>query len=480
MTSPTRTTTTTTTTPIGTKRKRSATTLDDDVSPTTASAAKTKPKRASRSNGNQSSHSKQDPPNNETVSAAAAAIQRRLAGSSLPAETPGLDDAIEKLKDLAAASIVNAESNSVLLIGPRSSGKTMVIRKTLAQFPQDKFIAVHLDGLFHTSDQLAVKDIVRQLQMESQIECARPSSVSECLKFVIDTLNSGSKENIPVVFVLEEFDLFALHPKQSLLYTLFDIAQTCVNPVFVIGASQRQDSIELLEKRVKSRFSHRVIFTYPPQDVDDFTVLVRNAITLSPKEDGLLGHEDYCTEFNRRAESLLASSFYKSIAQEIVMGTCDVREMFGLFTSQLLSLSPEQPYLTLDGFKFACVSQLQSPVRDMFNAISPLEQALLVGIKQCLDRHIVPFNFEIVNDFLKDFLKANERSMAALRFKKDVVFKAFESLQAMEFITPIDGSGNRCPKMHKMFKVNLSIGDICDLVMECEDCPEAVQKWCQS
>ncbi|KAI9345253.1 origin recognition complex subunit 4 C-terminus-domain-containing protein [Obelidium mucronatum] len=430
----------------------------------------------------------------ESIRQARLSIQARLCGKVLPLETPGLDDAIEKLSDLANNSIIKSESNSVLLIGPRSSGKTMVIRKALDKFPADKFVTVWLDGTFQTSDQLAVKEIVRQLQMETQIECAKPTNVNECLNFVIDTLNSGSKENIPVVFILEEFDLFALHPKQSLLYTLFDIAQTCVNPVFVIGASQRQDCIELLEKRVKSRFSHRVIFTYPPKNVQEMTQMVRNAITLSPsssssstssssKNDSVsppeITNESYRRVFNERVQQILGSDSFKEIAQGILYGTANIREMYNVFTAQLMSLSASQPYFSMDGFQIACASQLLDPMPDMFNAISPLEQILLVAVKQCVDRHFVPFNFEIVYEYFQEFRRQSDK-MAQWLYKKDVVFKAFESLQGMMLIAPINGTGNRCPKMHKMFKVNLSVNDICALVAGSEDCPDDVKKWCMS
>jgi hypothetical protein len=57
------------------------------------------------------------------------------------------------------------------------------------------------------------------------------------------------------VFVLEEFDLFASRrQKQTLLYNLLDALQTSGICAGVVGVSVRQDVMELLEKRVKSRF----------------------------------------------------------------------------------------------------------------------------------------------------------------------------------------------------------------------------------
>jgi origin recognition complex subunit 4 len=57
------------------------------------------------------------------------------------------------------------------------------------------------------------------------------------------------------VFVLEEFDLFATkRSKQTLLYNLLDSLQTSGMQAAVVGLSCRQDVVEMLEKRVKSRF----------------------------------------------------------------------------------------------------------------------------------------------------------------------------------------------------------------------------------
>jgi origin recognition complex subunit 4 len=62
-----------------------------------------------------------------------------------------------------------------------------------------------------------------------------------------------------VIFILDEFDLFASHPRQTLLYNLFDIAQARKAPIAVIGVTTKIDVVESLEKRVKSRFSHRYV-----------------------------------------------------------------------------------------------------------------------------------------------------------------------------------------------------------------------------
>ena len=50
---------------------------------------------------------------------------------------------------------------------------------------------------------------------------------------------SGSGANQSVIFVLDEFDLFASHKNQSLLYNLLDISQSSHNPIAVVGLTCR-------------------------------------------------------------------------------------------------------------------------------------------------------------------------------------------------------------------------------------------------
>jgi len=49
----------------------------------------------------------------------------------------------------------------------------------------------------------------------------------------------GGEQSKSVVFVLDEFDLFAQHHNQTLLYNLFDVAQSAQAPICVIGLTTR-------------------------------------------------------------------------------------------------------------------------------------------------------------------------------------------------------------------------------------------------
>lgn len=93
-----------------------------------------------------------------------------------------------------------------------------------------------------------------------------------------------------VIFIIDEFDLFATHPRQTLLYNLFDIAQSRKAPIAVLGCTTRLDVVEMLEKRVKSRFSHRYIYLSLPKNLAAFWQVCRQGLMLGdvePEEEGL-------------------------------------------------------------------------------------------------------------------------------------------------------------------------------------------------
>ncbi|MEQ2205514.1 hypothetical protein XENOCAPTIV_001317 [Xenoophorus captivus] len=94
--------------------------------------------------------------------------------------------------ELLKRTVVHGESNSVLIVGPRGAGKTMV--------------SLH----------------------------QAKGSFAENLAFLLDALKKGDRSSSrPVLFVLDEFDLFTHHKNQTLLYNLFDVSQSAQAPLAV-------------------------------------------------------------------------------------------------------------------------------------------------------------------------------------------------------------------------------------------------------
>lgn len=159
-----------------------------------------------------------------------------------------------QLLDLLRRTATSGESNSVLVIGPRGSGKSKLIKHVIAELLLDDHIRenllqVHLNGLLQTDDRIALTEITRQLKLENTLGDKVFGSFSETLQFLLEALKSGDQSSKPILFLLDEFDLFAHHKNQTLLYNLFDVAQSAQAPICVVGITCRLDVIELLEKK---------------------------------------------------------------------------------------------------------------------------------------------------------------------------------------------------------------------------------------
>ena len=92
-----------------------------------------------------------------------------------------------------------------------------------------------------------------------------------------------------VIFIIDEFDMFATHARQTLLYNLFDIAQARKAPIAVLGCTTRIDVVEMLEKRVKSRFSHRYVFLSLPKNLPAFWEVCKQGLCVDDEDAGKEG-----------------------------------------------------------------------------------------------------------------------------------------------------------------------------------------------
>lgn len=193
--------------------------------------------------------------------------------SRRPVRLANLDDEYAKVSNMITQAVMAGESNSMLLIGSRGSGKTTMVNQILreqANEHPDVFHVVRLNGFIHTDDKIALREIWRQLgrEMELDEEESNLKNYADILTSLLALLSHPAEQGREqqqgqvtksVIFILDEFELFAGHPRQTLLYNLFDIAQSRKAPITVLGLTTRIDVAESLEKRVKSRFSHRYV-----------------------------------------------------------------------------------------------------------------------------------------------------------------------------------------------------------------------------
>lgn len=213
----------------------------------------------------------------------------------------GLETEYHKVNHLIEQTVAVGEGNSMLLLGSRGSGKTAIVEtiiSTLGKSYKNDFHVVRLNGFLHTDDRLALREMWRQLGRETNTEdeAGKVSSYADTMATLLALLSHPEELYGPsnesgtataaksIVIVLDEFDLFVTHPRQTLLYNLFDIAQARKAPIAVIGLTTKVDVTEMLEKRVKSRFSHRYVYVPLPRSLETFSDICFAGLNLEDEE----------------------------------------------------------------------------------------------------------------------------------------------------------------------------------------------------
>ncbi len=204
-----------------------------------------------------------------------------------------LEQEYQELHQLVEQTVLAGEGNSVIIIGSRGTAKTTLVETAIADMAQDHrdvFHVIRLNGFIHTDDKIALREIWRQLGREMEVDddsmCIK-GNYADTLTSLLALLSHPAQEaaNAPdhaansVIFILDEFDLFASHPRQTLLYNLFDVAQSRSAPVLVIGVTTRVEIVNSLEKRVKSRFGQRYIHLSLPRNLVSFHSICQSAFS---------------------------------------------------------------------------------------------------------------------------------------------------------------------------------------------------------
>jgi origin recognition complex subunit 4 len=354
-------------------------------------------------------------------------------------------------------------------------GKTLVLRRALATLAArhgDTLVPVRLSGLLHADERTALREVARQLGAPPAPEPAddegddgagadghaggsrdagdavaaaaaasaalRRTSVSDNMALMaqhLRTLEGGSRA---ALFILEEFDLFAgARHKQMLLYNLMDALQACGVRAAVVGVSVRTDAAELLEKRVRSRFSHRRL-VFEPEGAGE---LMRRLLTLPAAGAGGAGGA------HTAANAAFAATWNASVASAL----CDARAVAALTEAAgwdrtprgaasvamlaLAAVTPGRPLLAPEQLCAAVASLNRDPFAEALTGATACELHLLVACKRLQRLRERPsFNFAAV-------FEEYERAVAlgTHPYPREVALRAFEALAALGVLEPAEG-----------------------------------------
>ena len=431
-----------------------------------------------------------------------------------------LEDEYQKVHTMIQNTVVAGEGNSMLVIGPRGCGKTALINRAINSVAikhEKDFHVIRLNGFLHTDDKIALKEIWRQLgqEMDSiENQQAGPGNYADVFASLLALLSHTPEESISdsnsvttsksVIFVIDEFDLFAAHPRQTLLYNLFDIAQSRKAPIAVFGVTTRIDVTESLEKRVKSRFSHRSIYVPVPKSVTQFRDICQSI--LAPDNEGLetdgdIMPKDTSAGLTISSDVLDAWKTYLTwLLQENDIVASQMRRIFyqeknvkafiSLCFSPIASVAAEG----LDVFGDFMQSSEASPDSKLhlLSSLSELELCLLIAAARLdiiLDTDTCNFNmaYDEYAGLVERFRLQSSSSgaaasgVAAKAWSKDAALGAWESLEQSGLLVPCVGSGvgtgTEGSKVAKLCKVDVSLEEIGASGVSMSN---ALLRWCRS
>ncbi|KAF8460421.1 origin recognition complex subunit 4 C-terminus-domain-containing protein, partial [Kalaharituber pfeilii] len=422
----------------------------------------------------------------------------------IPKKLVGFEEEYGHVHHLLEQTIIAGEGNSMLIVGPRGVGKSTLVNTALSSLQNDHpstFLTVRLSGFLQTDDKLAIREIWRQLgvEMEADNLASQPktSNFADTLTSILallshpDELNYDAaqsdfdfsapprKTSKSVVFILDEFDLFVTHPRQTLLYNLFDIAQARKAPIAVLGLTTRIDVVEGLEKRVKSRFSHRSVHLRLPNTIEQFWSIVRTGLevdedemeSLQDAKEGVGKKErGYWGKWNDGLEILWKTSkSFRSIVRRVYATSKDVGEVWSghcLYPiSHLVDSNTDLPTTASSSATITTnmntqLVSLRAPDNRLhiLSALTELQLSLLISAARLdviLDTDTCNFNMAYSEyTSLASKIKVQNSigsttsgggipggGQGGKLWSREVAVGAWEALGAVEVLVPVTGSG---------------------------------------
>lgn len=395
----------------------------------------------------------------------------------------------QHLVEILSDTINGCQNNSVLLVGARGSGKTLVLNsalKHLRDLHGDRVLPVRLSGMLHADERVGMREIAEQLcEAGEELEFSRAAGFAENVAFMREVLRVLEGGRRAVVFVLEEFDLFTLKgssSKQTLLYSVMDLLQQTQVQAAVLGVTCRHDAAELLEKRVRSRFSHRRILLAPPVGRMRAAALVRAALALpEPQAEPATGEErgesrgagavavgadeevnklpgprtedvdertvvyppdpGYAARFNAALDAAINARSVQQVLAHFEALECTPRAVADLALVALSRMDRSRGVIAANDIVQASTTLLQDTYVRSLSSGSVLELIMVVAMSRLHRfRQMESFNFNHVENELKT-MAANDFLGDAGRAKHPVLLRAFEGLLTMGLVEARLGGG---------------------------------------
>ncbi|WWC72232.1 uncharacterized protein I206_106194 [Kwoniella pini CBS 10737] len=379
------------------------------------------------------------------------------------------NESLTGIVNLLKGTVERGEGNSALVVGPRGVGKTRTVARAIDLIPSSSKsspIIVRLSGHAQTNDRLAIREMGRQIaeaegkKFESTEEEENENNDEEYAPTTLPShllalLTQPSPRAI--IIVIEEFDLFTEHARQALLYCLLDVVQSIkTGPVestgrgvAVIGITTRVDTLLLLEKRVKSRFSHRTFRITSPLSSEGmgWKMLLKNALIPTPPKEVEPQGEIWQRDWQFAIEMLLDEERIKRNLARLTGLTTDVRNLYRPFILPVTSiLSGQIEYISVPDITDNIINQIEGAgwgiQLSKLKSLPHPALGILIISKHLSFAGKEEFNFSQIEDEYFKFSRTKLVGSGKIRWPIGILKNAFKLLLKISLLIPINNNLN--------------------------------------
>ncbi|KAK6457952.1 origin recognition complex subunit 4 C-terminus-domain-containing protein [Scheffersomyces xylosifermentans] len=345
-----------------------------------------------------------------------------------------LKEKFNELYMLFEHTVNDKEGHSALLIGPRSTGKTTIINKALEELESKysgQFLTIRLNATIHSDDGIALREIARQLdeevkrinafqvELEYQLDNTNfeQRSINDTFANILLSLDNNmhseqdeASTTISIIFVIEEFEKFTNNNKQTLLYNLFDLSQSSSTAVCVLGVSTKVTTRELLERRVRSRFSQRIITTSKSSSLEEFWTDAKLGLLFDESLFNSLDNAEYGKLWNSYFEFLFnecaqVTNFRKLVFQNYYT-VKNIKDFYNSCMFAVSQIHSSAPFPSDMVFSKYLNSQLSNCVQGIVRSLSTSELLLTIAAARWVEKYeLQAINFNLAYAEYKSMMK---------------------------------------------------------------------------
>lgn len=420
------------------------------------------------------------------IIAARALLKRRLSPGHLPPPSDpaplGLEAQSSQIQELIVKALDKRMHEPFLLVGSRGTGKSLCLEHAFARLRERyrvqgklrPFRVVYVNGRMESTDVGAISEIAAQLEMSKTLDTSKRRSTGGSaaggrgggrgarnqLDFVVEGMRSGTFEETPLVFVIDNIEEFARRGgrggggggaggggKQLLLYSLMDLQHRDDLQFVVLGVSAELDVLDRFEKRIRSRISNKQIFFPPAQPLasvilpifDQALHLPEDPPSSYPSLSSSFDHSSsdivevqrrYARAFNN-AWAALRPSLPPLLEWPQKLGR-PLRWFTTLAYRAVTNLDSETPFLTLAHFNEAL--KMQAPhttaaSRGGFATLANLELLVVIAMKRLVDRGKEKCTLDMIWKEYEAFLK--QEPLLPCRYSRPVLHKGLLNVLAL-------------------------------------------------